>query len=116
MIITYSIHFLHWLPKKLGVAAITLGSRVYVAKARISTKMFIHELEHILQWRRGWYVGFAFKYALDYGWLRFARAMGHQQSYEHIRSEKAAWEAQERFDTVEDWADANGVKDIRRRG
>jgi len=79
------------------IAAITLGSRIYVERGRFEGIMqgeepetLAHELIHVDQWRRDGLVIFSVTYARDYLRLRIL-GLSHTAAYRHIGYEWAAY-------------------------
>lgn len=60
--------WLFTLPIMKHYDAIALPWRIYVRALPISKALMKHELAHIEQWKRGWYVGFATLYGIYYVW------------------------------------------------
>ncbi len=79
------------------VAAMTLPGRVYLRPdvagwdAPRRTRLLVHELVHVAQWRRLGAVTFLVRYLADYLGGRLRR-QGHQASYEGISLEREARE------------------------
>jgi len=87
--VPYRIHWAHWLPQRLGVAAITLGRDVYVSGRWASTQLIVEEEKHVDQWEALGPRLFPALYLLSYF---FWRAMGydHHTAYEKILFEREA--------------------------
>ncbi len=94
----------HWMQIALGssVAAITLGTSIFVAQDRyesvVSGKnptLLLHELVHVDQWRREGSVGFVSRYVTEYVRNRMI-GLDHRTAYCSIGFEVAAYNASER--------------------
>jgi Domain of unknown function (DUF4157) len=79
------------------VAAITLGSRIYVDRARLEglvrgedPELLAHELIHVAQWRRDGVVAFLSTYIRDYVRLRIL-GLSHAEAYRRIGYEWVAY-------------------------
>lgn len=82
----------HWLPKVLGVAAITLGRRIYVAKRIASPRLIRHELEHVRQQEAD-----GFMFFLKYLWHYLdgiTAGLTHDEAYRSIPYEVEARKAE----------------------
>jgi hypothetical protein len=82
-----------------GVAAITIGSRVYLDPGVVSLPesrvlaILSHEIEHVNQYRRHGLAGFLARYAFEYARNR-ARGLSRYRAYREIGFEKEAFAAE----------------------
>lgn len=85
----------HWLPKRLGVAAITLYPFVLFAEdeARVDARIKRHEHEHVYQIMQVGWIRFYISYMFFYLALR-ARGRNHFDAYWEIPWEVEAREAE----------------------
>jgi len=98
-----------WMSRLLrhGVAAITLGDRIYVAPDRYERAisgelplLLLHELVHVGQWRREGRVAFLVQYFGDYFRNRLI-GLEHDAAYRAIGFESAAYDVSERSNQVQ---------------
>lgn len=100
------VRYYHWIPKLLGVGAITLYPYILVASERFETteRLLRHELEHVYQVRKSGWVKFYFLYLKEYfgGLLRHR---SHHIAYLNIsfeidarRSEGLTLNEEQRFE------------------
>lgn len=87
------IRWSHWIPKFLGVGAITLYPFIFFSGKSAINNTYRHEWIHIDQYRKHGYFGFLFKYALDYIKGR-TKGLSHYQAYMNIPFEKEAYKKQ----------------------
>ena len=87
-----------------GVAAVTLGDRIFVTQDRYERViagelpvLLLHELVHVGQWRREGRIGFLIQYVTDYLRNRII-GLDHKVAYRAIGFEAAAYDASERSD------------------
>ena len=81
----------HWLPSKLGAAAVTLGYTIYydMAESEVPQWLYRHEMEHIEQISRLGVIPFYLQYFLEYIEGR-RKGLGHWEAYREISFEKEA--------------------------
>lgn len=93
-----------WMSQALGsgIAAITLGSSIFVAHnwydkvvGGHQPDLLLHELVHVGQWRREGKFGFLMQYVGDYVRNRLV-GLDHEIAYRGIRFEAAAYDLLER--------------------
>ena len=48
--VTATLHFAHWLPRKLGVRGITLGSHLFFSEESVPPAILAEEMFHVTQW------------------------------------------------------------------
>lgn len=87
-----------------GVAAMTLGDRIFVTQDRYERViagelpvLLLHELVHVGQWRREGRIGFLIQYVTDYLRNRII-GLDHKVAYRAIGFEAAAYDTSERSD------------------
>lgn len=76
----------HWLPKLIGVSAITLGQHIYYRDTAPSASLVREERWHSRQFRRLGIVRFLAQYFGDYLKGRW-NGLTHKQAYHAIRLE-----------------------------
>ena len=72
----YGGKFTHFLTSRLNIEGITIGKRVFIFPAqfwrseskllRLSEELVVHEIAHVLQYRREGFVKFLYKYLREY--------------------------------------------------
>ena len=93
----YGGKFTHYLTRILGIEGITIGKRIYIFpenfwisennKRRLDEELAIHEIAHVLQYRREGFIGFLWLYFGFYwknlrvkkSWDLYSRADAYRQ-------------------------------------
>jgi len=85
------------LPKFLKVNGITIGNRIFYSESKenVSTRLRIHEKEHVKQYAKEGILCFLIRYFYEYILNRF-KGMKHQDAYLNISYEIKARKAEER--------------------
>jgi hypothetical protein len=91
MTLKVKVKYSNWLPKALGVIAITLGRTIRVRLDYIDDLNMTHELIHVRQYAKYGFIGFMLRYA--WGWL------SHGLSYRRNPMEVEAYELSEQYST-----------------
>jgi len=85
-----------------SVEAITIGSTIFVAEGSYrsvvsggSRSLVVHELEHVVQWRRDGTAAFLIRYAMEYLRNRMI-GLDHRPAYRAISYEAAAYDVSEK--------------------
>lgn len=83
----------HWLPKLLGVGAVTIGETIYYETDNPPLWLRVHEEVHIKQYEEYGVVGYLYRYFRDYLKNRLS-GMNHDTAYRNIPFEIEAFAAQ----------------------
>ena len=113
----YGGKFTRFLTSKLKIEGITIGKRIFIFPEqfwrsesnllRLGERLVVHEIAHVLQYRREGFFGFLYKYLRDYWrnlrklkkWDAFSRAA----AYFEISFEREAREMERKY---REWKDS----------
>lgn len=88
-------HYKHWLPRKLGINALTLGKHIFYSNSKGSTPpwLYKHEMAHVNQYRVYGIPRFLLQYMIEYVCNRL-RGMDSLKAYRQISFERDARKAE----------------------
>ena len=101
----YGGKFTQFLTTKLNIEGITIGKRIFIFPAqfwrskskllRLSEELVVHEIAHVLQYRREGFVKFLYKYLGDY-WRNLRRLKKWDGFSRHLAYLEIPFEAEAR--------------------
>lgn len=107
----YGGKFTQFLTSKLKIEGITIGKRIFIFpdnfwisetnKLRLDERLVVHEIAHVLQYRREGFFKFLYRYLRDY-WRNLRKlkkwdALSRQIAYFEISFEREARETEKKY-------------------
>lgn len=107
----YAGNFTQFFTARLKIEGITIGRRVFILpeqfwrsdtnKLRLGERLVVHEIAHVLQYRREGFIKFLYKYLVEYcrnlRKLKSLDAFSRQMAYYEIPFEREARETEKKY-------------------